>query len=123
MNDDQGSTWQFNPAIAADKNGNFIIIWDDHMLEPKNIFAQCFSDDGVTDGDNIKINDDANQARQDYPSSFMDKNGNLIVTWTDSRFFNTDIFAQKFTAHSIIPIHLMLQQFLVINCQLIVLLN
>jgi hypothetical protein len=100
VNNDQGSTYQENPSIAADDSGNFIITWEDNRngIYAYDIYAQRYSSDGSLLGTNFKVNDDQGSASQNYPSIAADGNGNFIITWYDGRNGNSDIYAQRYSS-------------------------
>ena len=102
VNDDSGITEQFYPEISADDSGNFIIVWKD--LRNRifcnfnwDIFAQRYSSDGTALGNNFKVNDDGQDSSwQVDPCISTDDSGNFIITWTDYRNGDTDIYAQRY---------------------------
>jgi hypothetical protein len=99
VNDDQGTTRQRGPTIAADNSGNFIITWhDERDSDADDIYAQRYSSNGTAQGGNFKVNDDTNDASQLGPAISADNLGNFIITWDDSRHNNCDIYAQRYSA-------------------------
>ncbi len=81
------------PDVGADENGNFVVSW----LASGNIFIQRFKADGSKIGPIIKAI---------YPqvpkfngfSLAVKPSGEFLVTWTDNRNGNPDIYAQRFDA-------------------------
>jgi len=99
VNDDPGSEEQEHPSVSIDSFGNFVIVWADKRNGDWDIYAQRFLNDGAALGNNFKINDDAGNSRQYWPTSSGDKNGNFIVSWVDQRNADDhDIYAQRFSA-------------------------
>ena len=101
VNDDQGSSNQWYPSISADGSGNFIITWQDDRNGNSDIYAQRYSSDGITQGSNFKVNDDQVDAWQYYPSISADSSGNFIITWTDERNGDVDIYGQRYSKDGI----------------------
>ncbi len=98
INDDIGSSTQWNPSLAADVNGNFVIVWEDYRSGHAEIYGQRFNTNGIKQGANFIINDDASNADQRNPTVGMDDDGNFIVAWRDGRKGEGDIYAQYFKA-------------------------
>jgi len=98
-NDDEGVASQFQPVIASDADGNFVITWtDERLLEDNDIFMQCFQSDGNHIGVNVRVNDDVNEALQRNPAIAISSNGEFMIAWEDRRIGNRSIYAQRFTA-------------------------
>ena len=99
VNADTTNADQEYPSISIDSCGNFVIVWADERNGEWDIYAQRYLNDGSTVGDNFKINDDAGNSTQYWPTSSGDKSGNFIVTWVDVRYNDDyDIYAQRFLA-------------------------
>lgn len=89
---------QYAPQIALAEDGKFIIVWADKRNGNFDCYAQLFAADGSPDGDNFKINDDTGAAFQGSPAVSISSNGAFIVSWTDMRRGNNDIYAQLYAA-------------------------
>ncbi len=100
---------QTSPAIATDKNGNFVIAWAGNgtqsgQTDDQGIFIRAFKKDGSPRGGEIKVN---TTNRDEYmPDISMDYDnadagGNFVVTWeacdTGSCSSTYDVYAQTFT--------------------------
>ena len=74
---------QLHPAIASDKTGRFIIVWESQKQDENlpGIYAQIFQSDGTPYQNNIKIN--SMWALHEYPAVALGEGGNIIVTWTN----------------------------------------
>ncbi len=92
VNDDQGSASQYYPAIAADCNGNFMIVWYDSR---SNIYGQRYSSDRSALGSNFIVPDQDSKYPYEH-SVAADCNGNFIITWVDGRNGIDDIYAQRY---------------------------
>ncbi len=99
VNTDTTNVEQELPSVSTDSCGNFVIVWADERNGEYDIYAQRYSKDGVTLGDNFKINDDVGDVVQYWPTISCHKNGNFIVTWVDKRNDGDyDIYLQRYLA-------------------------
>lgn len=97
VNDDTLNAFQYYSGIAADFQGNFTIVWEDHRLGYRgDIFLQHYDDGGAPVLTNQKVNDDYGSENQENPSLAVTANDEFIIVWLDSRFEESDIFAQRF---------------------------
>jgi hypothetical protein len=92
------SEWWVPPAVAFDGAGNFIITWYDERNGPYNfdIYAQRFNSQGYPLGSNFKVNDDPVPAYQGTPDIASDGRSKFVITWTDYRNGNWDVYAQMY---------------------------
>ncbi|MFZ5515210.1 MAG: T9SS type A sorting domain-containing protein [Candidatus Zhuqueibacterota bacterium] len=95
VNDDTGGSGQYNPSIAMDGSGNFVIAWSDTRKGEWDIYAQRYDSSGSAQGTNFKVNDDTGGYYQIYPSIAMDGSGNFVIAWEDDRNGDWDIYAQR----------------------------
>jgi hypothetical protein len=93
-----GFSWHWFPAIALDDSGNFVIVWNDDRNGNNNddIYAQRYDSQGIPSGVNFKVNDDTGFVYQLYSSVTPDGSGGFIITWTDLRNGDPDIYAQRY---------------------------
>ena len=96
VNDDIINTYQENPAIVVDTNGNFIIAWQDNRNGPWHIYLQRYLSDGTPLGENFKVEDILYLSNQMRPSISIDDLGTFSVAWSDYRNNNVDIFCRRF---------------------------
>jgi hypothetical protein len=97
VNEEPGYTFQVNPTVAVDANGNFTIGWEDDRNGPWHIYLQRFLYDGTPIGVNYQAEDDTYPDHQIYPSLSMNGEGNFSVAWMDNRNGNYDIFCRRFS--------------------------
>jgi hypothetical protein len=86
------------PAVAADPNGNIIVVWEDYISSSDDdILAQKFDPGGnpLWGSRDLRVNQDSTAATRDYPKIAIDSDGNSIIVWDDERNGNVDIYAQK----------------------------
>jgi hypothetical protein len=90
---------QYDPAIAMDKKGKFVITWESYGQDgPDNgIFAQRFKKNGKAGGSEFQVNTHT-ESDQECPAVAMDKKGNFVITWESYGQDGPDngIFAQRF---------------------------
>ena len=107
VNDDEGSTFKYEPSIAVDGSGNFIITWEDGRNPVEgcpwdlytDIYAQRYSSDGTAQDSNFQVNDDRDCIVLYNPSISADSSGNFIITWIDySEKGSSDISAQRYSS-------------------------
>jgi len=99
VNTDTTNQYQFYPEISVADNGSFFITWEDHRYSYNgDIFSQSYFSDGTTMGNNSKVNDDVGSENQGYPAIAVDGNESFIVTWTDNREGDENIYGQRFSA-------------------------
>jgi hypothetical protein len=91
---------QYNPTIAMDSSGNFVISWIDRRGGTSyDIYAQRYSSSGAAVDTNFKVNTDAGTADQYNPAISSDAAGNFVISWQDSRSgTNSDIYAQRYSS-------------------------
>jgi hypothetical protein len=82
------SSFQFAPSVAANPNGDFMIVWQYQAAEnaPRSIWARRFSKNGKPVGGEFIIAGDP-LADVVVPSIAADPQGNFIVVWTDLTSF------------------------------------
>ncbi len=96
VNEDPDDTYQTDPALAVDANGNFIIAWQDDRNGFSEIYLQRFQYDGTPIGNNFPAEDTIYMENQFSPAVSMDGEGNFNVAWMDNRNGNYDIFCRRF---------------------------
>ncbi|MFX0141500.1 MAG: hypothetical protein ACFFDN_48125, partial [Candidatus Hodarchaeota archaeon] len=96
VNDDNGKKDQENPSIGMNKEGDFVIAWQDKRngINDPDIYAQIYNQKGEPVGSNYRVNKDSPGNNQQMPKTKYFKN-KIYYTWEDNR--NTsdyDIFAR-----------------------------
>ena len=88
---------QANPAIAADANGNFVVVWNSYFggVRSNEIFGRCFGADGSPIGSEFQINT-TTSGNQKESSVAMDAAGNFVVVWYGPGVSQEDIFGRRF---------------------------
>jgi len=79
-----------------DAVGNFSVAWKDFRNDNFDIFCRRFYSDGSPMESSFQVNSDTGTAHQSRPWISTQDDGRFIVTWTDTRNGNSDIFAQRY---------------------------
>lgn len=76
---------QSNPSVAADAQGNFIVVWRSLFQDGDGlgIFGQRFQADGTPSGGEVQLNDQG-AGSQSQPAVTMAPNGQFAVVWTNT---------------------------------------
>jgi hypothetical protein len=85
-----------------DSKANFVIAWEDRRNGNSDIYYQRYNSSGIAQGINTKVNDDADNTAQYFPSISMDSQGNFIIVWEELRFVginNPNIIGQRYFAN------------------------
>lgn len=106
-------TTQANAVVASDKNGDFVVVWQDgpnsHTSSPApgpdgsgyGIFAQRYKANGQPQGNEIYVNAHVS-GDQVQPAVAMDDNGDFVIAWTDKSGEDgagDGVFAQEYYAN------------------------
>ena len=70
-------------SVAMNALGAFVVSWTDSNSSAGDIFAQRFNADGSKAGAQFQVNSTTANAQQ-YSSSGIDGNGNLVFTWAST---------------------------------------
>ena len=76
------TTAQFDPAVASDGAGNFVVVWTGYQdyASSKGVFGQRFDNTGTALGTEFQINS-TTIASQDRAAVATDSAGNFVVVW------------------------------------------
>ena len=72
----------FNPRVATDVSGNFVVAWHDlnHDGSSFGVFGQLFASDGSALGSEFRVNTYTNNSQRG-PSVATEPSGNFVVVW------------------------------------------
>jgi hypothetical protein len=84
VNDDIGTSSQYEPAIAVAPSGKFLITWHDRRNGDYDIYGQVYDNEKNPIGSNFRI-DSGGGNPQRYPDAGYLTDGNYIVVWQDNR--------------------------------------
>lgn len=98
VNDDDGSAAQSYPVLAANEDGDFVIVWLDKRRGGfyNDIYAQYYSRDGTAIGGNVRVNDDEAWVWPQHPAASIDAHRNFVIVWSDTRTSAPGIYAQRY---------------------------
>ncbi|WP_109831263.1 putative Ig domain-containing protein [Reichenbachiella versicolor] len=96
---------QQNPTIAIDKDGEFMVVWQNDFFSSSSvrfdIRAQRYNAFGQPKGDNFKVNTyNTNGPNMTNPSIDVSADGSTVVVWQDSRQdgSSSGIFARRYNS-------------------------
>jgi len=92
-------SYNLRTSISVDDESNYIIAWNDKRNGDYDIFAQRYLYDGTAIGDNFRVNDDTSGKTQSAPCISVNGFGNFIITWSDSRNGDSDVYAQRYLSN------------------------
>ncbi len=99
VNDDNSSTDQLSPRVAAGISGNFLVVWVDKRNGQNDIYGQFYDTSGQAIGANIRVNDDDAAVPQFEPAVAGNKFGQFASVWKDYRNgsypFQPDIYFSR----------------------------
>ena len=81
------SETQANPDVAMDKDGNFVVVWEERTASDSDIYMRGFDAKGSERFAAVKVNT-SGSGNQLLPAIAMAPNGNFAVAWQDQ--FNGD---------------------------------
>ena len=99
------------PAIAADEDGNFVVVWDSYGVAPptrdaNGILGQHFASSGEPLGDEFQVNM-TTAGPQFGPAVSATPDGDFVVAWTSGYTYGAsnglDVFAQRLRTTAFAP--------------------
>jgi len=94
VNEDVEDNNQLFPAIACDKNGNFVIVWMDEREDGYVLYGQRYLNTGTPIGKNFRIKDDG--VNDLIPAITCDNEGDFVITWSAKRHNGYAVLAKKY---------------------------
>jgi hypothetical protein len=92
---DKENQYSYGQTISMDNTGNFIIAWEDERSGyGEHIYAQRYTKEGSTIGNNFKVGDE-NGWGTSVSSVSMDANGYFIIAWINN--IGSNIYAQRYS--------------------------
>jgi hypothetical protein len=88
---------QYDPAVAIDAAGNFVIVWQSLVQDAgkPGIYARRYASDGTPLGGEFQVNV-SNGGSPKSPTVGTDASGNFFVAWVENDESGTGIFARRF---------------------------
>jgi hypothetical protein len=69
-----------SPAVAADANGNFVVVWPEGSGYSSSIFGQRYASSGAPLGTEFRVNE-ITTTSQSFAKVAADSQGNIVVAW------------------------------------------
>ena len=76
----EGQETAFSPAVAADDEGNFIVVWEEETPNDLDIFARLFTNDGEARTPRFQVND-GTTGSQTRPRVDANSVGDFAIVW------------------------------------------
>ncbi|MEH1808855.1 beta strand repeat-containing protein [Nostoc sp.] len=94
-------SFQYNPAVAMDADGDFIISWSSFEQDGSRngIYAQRYNSAGDAQGDEFRVNIET-ASDQVNPTVAMDATGDFIISWQSNNQdgFGYGIYARRYNS-------------------------
>jgi hypothetical protein len=84
----------FEPRVASDSSGNFVVVWSEQPSGPARNFAMRFDSTGAPLGSKIEVDPLPNTYSESDPNVAMDAAGNFVIVWTDGG--TGEVLGQRF---------------------------
>lgn len=94
-NNNSGTSNQYQPSIAIDRDGYVYLAWTDERNGNTDIFLGKFNASGTPIWSPTNIIGASTSSAQYQPSLAVSSSSKLYLAWTDERNGNQDIYAQK----------------------------
>ena len=97
----QQTSWQSPEAVAADANGNYVVVWSSNQNgNGWDIYARRFDASGNALGGEFLVNSEQTTGDQMYATVAMNADGSFVVTWTDLNGVggSADVYAKLYNA-------------------------
>jgi hypothetical protein len=102
------------PAVAADGDGNFVVVWDTtdeaapSTQDANGVFGQHFASSGESLGDEFQVNTTPAGPQFEPPSVSATPDGDFVVAWTSGYYSvdtsnGRDVFAQRLRTTAFTP--------------------
>jgi hypothetical protein len=92
INDDGGTASQGKASIAVEVGGIVHVAWEDTRNSDSDIYYARSTDDGLSFGTNVRINDDLTTEGQGTPSVAVEDGEFVHIAWADARDGGWDIY-------------------------------
>jgi len=99
VNENAGFGKHYEPHMAMNEDGSFIVVWHDLRNIDTDIYLQRFDNSANRIGDDILVNEKPGNEDQTNPEIALAIDGSFVVTWIDERFDKAEIYAQRFDPH------------------------
>lgn len=96
VNSDGGSVSHWEPSVAVDNSGNFVVTWEDYRNSNADVYLRLFNGSGVALGsEQALVPPPSNTAAQYAPEVIYTPATGFVVGWIDLRT-NQDVYLQRY---------------------------
>ena len=81
-----------------DSSGNYVVVWEDGRSGNADTYAKVYNADGSVRVNEFRVHA-ANVNQQDWSNVAMSDNGNFVVTWSDNRSGNYEVYMRLFNVN------------------------
>jgi hypothetical protein len=119
VNDDMTTKYQNAAKLDVDKDGNFVVVWQDQRnmsgsFHPSyDIYCQRFNYKGNQQGNNFKIN--IRDSAAYLPNIVMRNDGSYIVTWQEGVYIGQWVDSIKYYIRIYSKFGLPISNYIVVN--------
>ena len=92
---DSSGARQFNPSVAHDESGAFVVVWQDDRNGQNDIFFRAYQADGGAMNQPRRIDDNLHAAHHFAPQAVSVGSNDFLIAWDDRRSGLGDIMAQQ----------------------------
>ncbi|MEH1862336.1 MAG: cadherin-like domain-containing protein [Nostoc sp.] len=90
---------QYNPIVAIDTAGNFVISWQSDGQDGTDIYARRYNTDGTAKGGEFKVNTDTTGNQYSPTAVAMDSGGDFVISWISlEEGYGYEIYAQRYNS-------------------------
>ncbi len=82
-------------TIAMDSSGRYVVTWFDNRSGNDDVYARVYNADGTARTAEFMVHG-SNSSAQDWCSVSMADNGNFVITWSDNRSGNYEVYMRLF---------------------------
>jgi hypothetical protein len=89
---------QYNPSIAMDTDGDFIVSWHSYGVGHSGIYAQRYSSSGGMVGTEFKVNTYSSASPMNSSKVLLDNDGDFVIAWNskDQDGSGYGVYAQRY---------------------------
>ncbi|MEZ6095161.1 MAG: DUF4347 domain-containing protein [Pirellulaceae bacterium] len=82
--------------VGMDSSGRYVVVWEDYRSGNADSYAKVYNADGSVRVNEFRVHA-ANTSAQDWTNVSMADNGNFVVTWSDNRSGNYEVYMRLFS--------------------------
>ncbi|MBN2200661.1 T9SS type A sorting domain-containing protein [bacterium] len=99
VTEDGWGGFQFNPAVAINDAGHFVVVWEERKFGTFDLYGKLFAANGVPIREEFMIAQSADLSEYTAsPAAAMDSAGNFVVCWNWTKGAVSNIYFRRFDA-------------------------